>query len=160
MRRCDFREGDTVALVGGGGDALHARRRAMVFIAGVGGVGHLVVVRAEVVVAEAAVLEAVSVRVVVEQTEANVGICTGYLAWAKLDELVRRVDGEVSEERAEREARNSLRCRSRCPGIDGRSFGAVVAVAAVVGAAAAVTTLPLPDVLWWWSTMSQVGCGE
>ena len=58
------------------------------FIAGAGGVGHLAVVRAEVVAAEAAVLEAVSVRIVAERTEANVGICTGYLAWAKLDKLV------------------------------------------------------------------------
>ena len=61
----------------------------MAFIAGVGGVGHLAVVRAEVVVTEAAVLKAVSVRVVAERTEANVGISTGYLAWAKLDEFVR-----------------------------------------------------------------------
>ena len=60
----------------------------MAFIAGVGGVGHLAVVWAEVVMAEAAVLEAVSVRVVVEWTEANVGISTGYLAWAKLDKFV------------------------------------------------------------------------
>jgi hypothetical protein len=59
------------------------------FIAGVGHVGHLVVIGAEVVVAEAAVLEAVSMRVVVERTEANVGISTGYLAWVKLDEFVR-----------------------------------------------------------------------
>jgi hypothetical protein len=58
------------------------------FIAGVGHVGHLVVVQAEVVVAETAVLEAVSVRVVAEWTEANVGISTGYLAWAKLDKFV------------------------------------------------------------------------
>jgi hypothetical protein len=67
---------------------LHARRQAVAFIAGVGGVGHLAVVWAEVVVTEAAVLEAVSVRVVAERTEANVGISTGYLAWAKLDEFV------------------------------------------------------------------------
>ena len=60
----------------------------MAFITGVGGVGHLAVVRAEVVVAEVAVFEAVSVRVVAERTEVNVGICTGYLAWAKLDEFV------------------------------------------------------------------------
>ena len=58
------------------------------FIAGVGGIGHLAVVWAEVVAAEAAVLEAVSVRVVAERTEANVGISTGYLAWVKLDEFV------------------------------------------------------------------------
>ena len=45
-------------------------------------------VRAEVVVAEAAVLKAVSVCVVAERTEVNVGISTGYLAWAKLDEFV------------------------------------------------------------------------
>ena len=38
--------------------------------------------------AEAAVLEAVSVCVVAEWTEANVGISTGYLAWAKLDKFV------------------------------------------------------------------------
>ena len=60
----------------------------MAFIAGVGGVGHLAVVGTKVVVAEAAVLKAVSVRVVAERTEANVGISTGYLAWAKLDEFV------------------------------------------------------------------------
>jgi hypothetical protein len=111
-------------------------------------------------VAEAAVLETVSVCVVAERTEANVGISTGYLAWAKLNKFVRRVDGEVAEERAEREVRNSLRCWSCCPGIDGRGFGAVVAVAAGVSAAAAVTTLSLPDVLQWASTRSQVGCGE
>ena len=57
-------------------------------MAGMGGVGHLSVVRAEVVVAEAAVLEAVSVRVVAERTEANVGISAGYLAWVKLNEFV------------------------------------------------------------------------
>jgi len=60
------------------------------------------------------------------------------------------------EERAEREARNSLRCRSGCPGVDGRCFG-VVAVAAAVGVAAAVTALLLSNVLWWASTRSQVG---
>jgi hypothetical protein len=130
------------------------------FIAGVGGVGHLAVVWAEVVMAEAAVLEAVSVRVVVEWTEANVGISTGYLAWVKLDEFVRRVDAEVAEERAEREARNSLRCQSHCLGIDSWGFGAVVAVAAGVGAAATVTLLSLPNVLWWASMRSQVGCDE
>jgi hypothetical protein len=54
-----------------------------------GGVGHLAVVWAEVVVTEAAVLKAVSVHVVAEWTEANVGITTGYLAWAKLNEFVR-----------------------------------------------------------------------
>jgi hypothetical protein len=125
-----------------------------------GGVGHLAVVRAEVVVAETAVLEAVSVRVVAEWTKADVGISTGYLAWAKLDEFVRRVDGEVAKKKAEREVRNSLRCRSCCPGVDGWGFGAVVAVAAGVGAAVAVAALLLPDVLWWASTRSQVGCGE
>jgi hypothetical protein len=130
------------------------------FIAGVGGIGHLAVIRAEVVVAEAAVLEAVSVCVVAEQTEANVGISTGYLSWVKLDEFVQRVDGEVAEERAEREARNLLRCRSCRPGVDSRGFGAVVAVAAGVGAAAAVAALSLPDVLWRASTRSQVGCGK
>jgi hypothetical protein len=73
---------------------------------------------------------------------------------------VQRVDGEVAEERAEREVRNSLRCRGCCPGIDSRGFGAVVTVAAGVGAAATVAALPLPNVLWWASTRSQVGCGE
>jgi hypothetical protein len=87
-RRRDFRKGNAVALFRGGGDALHAQQRVVAFIAGVGGVGHLAVIRAEVVVAEAAVLEAVSVCVVAEWTEANVGISTGYLAWAKLDEFV------------------------------------------------------------------------
>jgi hypothetical protein len=38
--------------------------------------------------AEATVLEAVSMCVVAEQPEVNVGISTGYLAWAKLDEFV------------------------------------------------------------------------
>ena len=127
------------------------------FIAGVGGIGHLAVVGTEVVVAEAAVLKAVSRHIVAEQTEANVGISTGYLAWVEIDEFVRRVDAEVVEERAEREARNLLRCRSGCPGVDGWCFGAVVAVAAGVGAAAAVAALPLSDVLWWSSTRSQVG---
>jgi hypothetical protein len=130
------------------------------FIASVEGVRHLSVVGAEVVAAEAAVLEAVSMRVVVEWTEANVGITTRYLAWAKLDEFVRRVDGEVAEERAEREVRNLLRCRSCCPGVDGWGFGAVVAVAAGVSAAVAVAALLLSDVLWWVLTRSQVGCGE
>jgi len=139
---------------------LHAWQRAVAFIAGVGGVGHLAVVWAEVVVAEAAVLEAVSMCVVAVRTEVNVGISTGYLAWAKLDEFVRRVDSEVAEERAEREARNSLRCQGCCPGIDGQGFSAVVTVATGVGAAAGVAMLPLPDVLWWVSTRSQVGCGE
>ena len=97
--------------------------------------------------AETAVFEAVSVRVVVEQTKVNVGITTGYLAWAKLNGLVRQVDAEVAEERAEREARNSLRCRSGRLGVNGRCFSTVVAVAAGVGAAAAVAALPLPDVL-------------
>jgi hypothetical protein len=59
-------------------------RRVVAFIA----VGHLSVVGTEVVVAEAAVLEAVSVGVVAEWTEANVGISTRYLARAKLDEFV------------------------------------------------------------------------
>jgi hypothetical protein len=134
--------------------------RAVAFIAGVGGVGHLVVIWAEVVVAEAAVLETVSMRVVAEWAEANVGISTGYLAWAKLDEFVRQVDGEVAEERVEREVRNSLRGRSCCLGIDSWGFGTVVAVAAGVGAAAAVAALPLSDVLWWALTRSQIGCGE
>jgi hypothetical protein len=130
------------------------------FIAGVGDIGHLAVVQAEVVVAEAAVLEAVSVCVVTEWTKANVGISTGYLAWVKLDKFVRQVDGEVTEERVERETRNLLRCRSGCPGVDSRCFGAVAVTAAVgaaVSAAVAVAMLPLPDVLWWASTRSQVG---
>ena len=87
-RRCDFRKGDAVVLFRGGGDALHARRQMAAFIAGVGGIGHLAVVQAEVVVAEAAVLKAMSMHVVAEQTKVNVGISTGYLAWAKLDEFV------------------------------------------------------------------------
>jgi hypothetical protein len=58
------------------------------FIASVGGVGHLAVVWAEIAVAETAVLEAVSVCVVAEWTEANVGISTGYLAWMKLNKFV------------------------------------------------------------------------
>jgi len=105
------------------------------------------VIGAEVVVAETAVFEAVSMHVVAEWTEANVGISTRYLAWAKFDKFVQRVDGEVVEERAEREARNSLRCRSGCSGIDGWCFGAVVTVAAGVSAAAAVAALPLSDML-------------
>jgi hypothetical protein len=123
------------------------------FIAGVGGVGHLAVIGAEVVVAETAVFEAVSVRVVAEWTEANVGISTGYLAQAKLDEFVRQVDSKVVEERAEREARNSLRDWGGCLGVDSRGFSADVTVAAAV----CVTMLPLPDVFWWASTRSQVG---
>jgi hypothetical protein len=62
--------------------------QAAAFIAGVGGVGHLAVVRAEVVMAETAVFKAVSVCVMVEQTKANMGIFTGYLAQAKLNEFV------------------------------------------------------------------------
>jgi hypothetical protein len=73
---------------------------------------------------------------------------------------VRRVDGEVVEERSKREARNLLRCQSGCPCIDSQCFGTVVAIAAGIGAAAAVAALPLSDVLWWASTRSQVGCGE
>ena len=46
------------------------------------------VVGAKVVVAEAAVFEAVSVCVVVEWTEANMGILIRYLTQAKLDEFV------------------------------------------------------------------------
>jgi hypothetical protein len=64
------------------------QQRVVAFIAGVRDIRHLVVVRAEVVMAEAAVLKTVSVDVVVEWTEANVGISTGYLAWAKLDKFV------------------------------------------------------------------------
>jgi D-arabinose 1-dehydrogenase-like Zn-dependent alcohol dehydrogenase len=59
------------------------------FIGGVGGVGHLAVVWAEVVVTEAAVFEAMSMHVMAEQTEANMGIFTEYLAQAKLNEFVR-----------------------------------------------------------------------
>jgi len=87
-RQRDFREGDAVVLFGRGGDTLRAQRRAVAFIAGMGGVGHLAVVQAEVDMAEVAVLEAVSVCVVAEWTKANVGISTGYLAWAKLGEFV------------------------------------------------------------------------
>jgi hypothetical protein len=93
---------------------------------------------------------------VAEWTEVNVGISTGYLAWAKLDEFVRRVDGEVAEERAEREARNSLRCWSGRLGVNSGCFGAV-AIAAAVGVAATVAALPLSDVLWWALMRSQVG---
>jgi hypothetical protein len=64
------------------------------------------------------------------------------------------------EERAEREARNVLRCWSGCPGVDGGCFGAVVAITAVAGAAVTVAMLPLPDVLWWALTRSQVGWKE
>ena len=64
------------------------RQQVVAFIAGVGGIGHLVVVQAEVVMAETAVFKAVSVHVVAEWTEANMGIFTRYLAWAKLDEFV------------------------------------------------------------------------
>jgi hypothetical protein len=88
-RQRDLREGETVALVRRGGDAWRVQQRTAAFIAGVGGVRHLAVVGAEVVVAEAAVLKAVSMHVVAEWTEANVGISTRYLAWAKLDEFVR-----------------------------------------------------------------------
>ena len=87
-RRHDFCEGDAVTLVRGRGDAWHVRRRAAAFIAGVGGIGHLAVVWAKVVVAETAVFEAMSVHVVAEWTKANVGISTRYLAWAKLDKFV------------------------------------------------------------------------
>jgi hypothetical protein len=87
-RRHDFCEGDAVTLVRGRGDAWHVRRRAAAFIAGVGGIGHLAVVGTEVVVAETAVFEAVSMRVVAERTKANVGISTRYLARAKLNEFV------------------------------------------------------------------------
>ena len=122
-------------------------------MASIAGVGHLAVVWTEVVAAEVAVLETVSMRIVAERTEANVGISTGYLAWAKHDKFVRRVDGEVVEERAEREARNSLRDWGGCLGVDSRGFSADVTVAAAV----CVTMLPLPDVFWWASTRSQVG---
>jgi hypothetical protein len=57
----------------------------------------------------------------------------------------------------ERKARNSLRCRSGHLGVEGECFGTVVAVAAAVGVAAAVTALPLSDVLWRASMRSQVG---
>jgi len=45
-------------------------------------------VRAAVVMAETAVFKAVSMCVMAERTEANMGIFTGYLAQAKLDEFV------------------------------------------------------------------------
>ena len=61
------------------------------------------------------------------------------------------------EDRAEREARNLLRCRSGCPGVDGGCFSTVVTVVAAVGAAVAVATLPLSDVFRRVSTRSQVG---
>ena len=133
------------------------RWRAAAFIAGAGCIGHLSVVGAEVVVAETAVLKAVSVHVVVERTEVNMGICTGYLAQAKLNEFMCGVDGEVMEKGPEGETRNSHRCGGSCLGVNGGGFSAVVAVAAGVGAATAVTALLLPDVLWWSLTRSQVG---
>ena len=129
----------------------------MAFIAGVGGVGHLVVVWAEVVMAEATVLKAVSMCVVAEWTEVNVGISTGYLAQAKLDKFVQGVDGKVTEEGLKRETGNSYGCRGCCPGVNGGGFGAVVAVAAGVSAAATVAALPLSDVFRWASSRSQVG---
>jgi hypothetical protein len=67
-------------LVGGRGDAWRVRWRAAVFIAGVGCVGHLLVIGAEVVMAETAVFEAVSMRVVAEWTKVNMGTFTRYLA--------------------------------------------------------------------------------
>ena len=67
-------------MVGARGDAWHVRQQVAALITGMGGVRHLVVVGTEVVVAEIAVFEAVSMRIVVEQTKANVGISTGYLA--------------------------------------------------------------------------------
>jgi hypothetical protein len=88
-RRHNFCKGEAVALVWERGDAWHVRQRVVAFIAGVGGIGHLVMVGAEVVVAEATAFEAVSVHVVAELTEANVGISTRYLAWVKLDKFVR-----------------------------------------------------------------------
>ena len=100
-RRQDFHKGDAISLVWGRGDAWRVWQRAAAFIAGVGCIGHFAVVGAEVVMAETAVFEAVSMRVMVEWTKANVGICTGYLAWAKLDKFVGRVDGEVTEKRPE-----------------------------------------------------------
>jgi hypothetical protein len=74
----DFHE--AVSLVWGRGDAWRVWRQVAAFISGVGGIRHLAVVWAEVVVAETAVFEAVSMRIVAEWTEANMGIFTGYLA--------------------------------------------------------------------------------
>ena len=64
------------------------QREVVAFIAGVGGIGHLVVVGAEVVMAEAAVFEAVSMHIMAEWTKVNMGIFTRYLAWVKLDKFV------------------------------------------------------------------------
>jgi hypothetical protein len=50
------------------------RWRLAAFITGMRGAGHLAVVGAEVVVAEAAVLKTVSMGIMVEWTEVNVGI--------------------------------------------------------------------------------------
>jgi len=61
---------------------------------------------------------------------------------------VQRVDGKVAKERVEREVRNSLRCQSSHPSVDGGCFSTIVTVAAGVSTAAAVTTLSLPDMLW------------
>jgi len=57
----------------------------------------------------------------------------------------------------EREARNLLRCWGGRLGVDGGCFGTVVAVAAGVGAAAAVAALPMSDVLRGLLMRSQVG---
>jgi len=115
------------------------------------------VVWAEVVVAETAVLKAVSVHVVVERTEVNMGICTGYLAQAKLNEFMCGVDGEVMEKGPEGETRNSHRCGGSCLGVNGGGFSAVVAVAAGVSAAATVAASPLSNVFRWVLLRSQVG---
>jgi hypothetical protein len=156
----DFHKGDAVMLVWRGGDTWHVQWWAAAFIAGVGGVGHLAMVRAAVVMAETAVFKAVSMCVMAERTEANMGIFTGYLAQAKLDEFVWWVDGKVVKEGPKREAGNFYRCQSCCLGVDGGSFGAVAAAAAAISATAAVAVLPLPDVFRWASLRSQVGWEE
>jgi hypothetical protein len=125
------------------------------FIASVGGIGHLVVVGAEVVVAEAAVFKAVSMCIMAEWTKVNMGIFTRYSAWAKLDEFVQGVDSEVTKKGPEGEAGDSYGCWGGCPGVDGGGFSAVAVTA--VGAAATVAASPLLDVLRWVSLRSQVG---
>ena len=98
--------------------------------------------------AETAVFEAVSVRVMAERTEVNMGIFTRYLAWVKLNEFVGQVDGEVAEKRPEGKTGDPLRSGSGCPSVDAGDFSAIVAIATAVGAAVAVAVPLLSDVLW------------
>jgi len=105
------------------------------------------VVWAEVVLAETAVFEAVSMHVVAEWTEVNMGIFTRYLAQVELNEFVHGVDGEVMEKRPEGKAGDSYGCWGCHPGVDDGGFGAVVAVTAAVSAAVAVAASALSNVL-------------